>query len=545
MGVSQHKQSSNQQIITMSSGSSGRYQSKLFNFVHQQSRRLTKQWEHTFRHVQVATKWGVELLLYPVYMLLQSESTTKKLHTTETQPRLQLEPETPPTADTPIQLVLEVIKNLPSEESPTTSPLLNPLGFLGSLWRKFSHHRPSQSLTISPEPAGSLQPSQPENTLKLNHSVVLGIATSLLNRHLVLVTTDNVILDILTPQQQAKLEERIITEIANYWRAWRLFKVKKEAALVPEIERLLTKLTGSNPNHIAALLPGMRTEELKPQYLLKSDELFTFIDTVVAKLESTALVPVQQRSREIIQIAQKQFNIFLYGKEQLVARGQIVVTADGLEAQTLNILELIAAALNYFFGVSSDKNLESRDDDRKISRKRLQLTRNSQLQNEVLDPWLSWSDLFSETKKPDAPTKRKNPMLVSSLSVPNSLAKKSNHHSLSQKALPAFGLVQQKKPTRNLTPKQKISQEVTAVKKTTSRISQSGSKNHKGEISQQRHQSAKMEAQPDWIEVKATNMGYEKHLLEQLLELLDGAMLWLEEIFVKIFQMLQQLWQGK
>ncbi|AFY33595.1 hypothetical protein [Calothrix sp. PCC 7507] len=533
----------------MSSGSSGRYQSKLFNFVHQQSRRLTQQWEHTFRHVQVATKWGVELLLYPVYMLLQSgESATKKLHTKEPQSKLQLEPETPPTADTPIQQVLEAIKNLPSAESPTTSPRLNPLAFLGSLWRKFSHHRPSQSLTILKEPAGSLHPSQPENSLKLNHLVVQGIATSLVNRHLVLVTTDNAILDILTPQQQAKLEERIITEIANYWRAWRLFEANKKTAILPEIERLLIKLTGTNPNHIHSLPPGMATEELDPRYLFKYDKVLGFIDTVVAKLESKALVPVQQRSREIIQVAHTQFSIFLYGKEQLVARGQIAVTADGLETHPLNIQALIAAALNYFFGVSTDKNLESKDSHRKISGKRLSLPRNSQLQNEVLDPWLSWSDLFGESKtpvkKPDLPTKRENPALIPSASAANSLPKKGNYQNLLQPPQPG-GLVQQKKPNRNLTPKQNISQKVTADKETTSRISQSGSKSHKGEISQQRRQSAEMEAQPDWIEVKATNMGYDKHLLEQLLELLDSAMLWLEEIFVKIFQVLQQLWQGK
>ena len=81
----------------MSPGSSGRYQSRLFNFVHQQSRRLTQQWEHTFRHLQVATKWGVEALLYPVYRFLNpTESAGKTLEGKEPQTRLKLQPETPP-----------------------------------------------------------------------------------------------------------------------------------------------------------------------------------------------------------------------------------------------------------------------------------------------------------------------------------------------------------------------------------------------------------------------------------------------------------------
>lgn len=548
----------------MSSGSSGRYQSKLFNFFHQQSRRLTQKWEHTFRHVQVATKWGVEVLLYPVSLFLQSaQSTTKKLQIKQPQSRLQLEPETPPTADTPILQVLEAIKNLPDAES-TASPRLNPWAFLGSLWQKFSHHPPtinsslSQSLTISDKPVESPNLSQTENSLKLNHLAVRGIATSLQNCHLVLVTSDNVILDILTPQQQAQLEERIITEIANYWRGWRLFEAKKETALLPEIDRLLAKLTGSNPEQINALPPGIiATEELEPIFFLQSERILAFLDASVAKLESNALVPVQQRSREIIQVAQTQFSIFLYGKEQLIARGQITVTADELETHLLNIQEIIAAALNYFFGVRSDKNLESRNPDKKTQSKRLYhrkspaLPRSSQLQNEDLDPWLSHSDLFGDSKtpqqKPVIPINKKNPALVSSSSPAHPLPKNltGSYQSFLQPPQPGSGLVKPQKPSRNLTSKQKISQKVTAAKKTTSPISQSRSQIHKGEISQQRHQSTEMEAQPDWIEVKAKHLGYDKHLLEQILELLDSAMLFVEGILVKIFQWLQRLWQGK
>ena len=50
---------------------------------------------------------------------------------------------------------------------------------------------------------------------------------------------------------------------------------------------------------------------------------------------------------------------------------------------------------------------------------------------------------------------------------------------------------------------------------------------------------------PDWIETEATTMGYIKHPLEQLLAWLDSAMLWLENLLVKIWQQLQQLLIGK
>ncbi|WP_017655006.1 hypothetical protein [Fortiea contorta] len=528
----------------MSSGASGRYQSKLFNFVHQQSRRLTQQWEHTFRHVQVATKWGIEVLLYPVYLLLQStQSTTQQPQIAEPQSRLQLEPETTPAADTPIQQVLEAIKNLPSASPPaTTSPPFSPWGFFQSLWQKFSGRpsivksHPSPLLTVADKSSGSLNTSPSETSLQINHLVVQGIATSLVNRHLVLVTTDNAILDILTPQQQETLAEKIITAIANYWRAWRQVETKQAAASLPEIHRLLAKLTGSNSPNIPALPPGMVTGETK------SHKILPFLDAVIAKLESNALVPVQQHSQEMIQVAHTQLSIFLYGREQLIARGQIAVSADGLETHPLNIQALIAAALNYFFGVKNNQNLPSANTHTKIENKRLLKSR--QLHEENLDPWLTWGDLFGDTKtptpKPTAPQERKNPALVSSSSAVVALPKNLTGNYQSKSAL-----VKEKKSTRNLTSQQKISQKVTAAKEIVSRISQAGTENHPGEIAQKQHPTAQMKYQPDWIEIKATHIGYDKHILEQVLELLDSAMLWLEEILVKIFQWIQQLWRGK
>jgi hypothetical protein len=48
---------------------------------------------------------------------------------------------------------------------------------------------------------------------------------------------------------------------------------------------------------------------------------------------------------------------------------------------------------------------------------------------------------------------------------------------------------------------------------------------------------------PDWIETRATLMGYVKHPLEQILAWLDRAMLWLEETLLKFWQWLQKMWR--
>jgi len=545
----------------MSSGSSGRYQSRLFNFVHQQSRRVTEQWEHTYRHLQVATKWSVEVLLYPVYLLFQSsESFGKTLHTKEPQTRLKLQPNDPnfqpemPNVDSPIQHVLEAVNylssNKPASTSTKTSEPFNPLAYLGVFRLKFVDNNAilPQSSNITENQAESLKPSHLENPLQQYLPIVCGIATNLINRNLVLVTADNEILDILTPQQQVKLEDRIIKEVANYWQYWRLIKLKKEAQLLPQIDHLLAKLTDGNTANIPVLAEGI------PKDLLNTDRLLAFLDIAVAKLESNALVPVQERSQEIVQVAQTQLNIFLYGKEQLAGKGEIATTADGLETHTVNLEALIEAALNYFFGVGNRKTLESTTNDQRLPGKLLSLSsrkalsKSPQLENQDLtdDSWLRWSDLFGDTEtvveKPVPLSQRKTPGLESSLSAAHFPQK---NLSVKQPQVKS-GLVQRKQSTSNLAPSQKISAKVASAKQTQARISQTKSESRKGEILQQQfHQSSQVKARPDWIETKATSTGYEKHPLEQLLQWLDDVMLWLEEVFVNIFQSLRQMWQGK
>ncbi|MBD2450201.1 hypothetical protein H6G76_24175 [Nostoc sp. FACHB-152] len=515
----------------MSSGSSGRYQSRLFNYVHQQSRRLTQRWEQTFRQVQVATKWGVEALVYPVYLILQSaESKVKTLYTKEPEPRLKLQPndtncppETIPTTDTPIQRVLEAVQNLPSEEISTPVKKSTLLTSVGKWLRIPFQHSPTndlslpQSLTIS------------DNSLLGYLPAVRGIATSLGDRNLVLVSSDNQILDVLTPQQQAKLRDRIISEVANYWHSQQVIEAQTQSDLLPEINRLLSKLTGEPISNIPALPAGVSAESLKAGKILE------ILDAVIAKFEQNTLVPVQQRSHEIIQFTQTQLNIFLYGKEQLNNKGDIAVTPDGLETQTLNFQALIEAALNYFFGVGKEKKLHSANSKSQyLHPKNYQaLPKNRKLRNQnvTAEPWLTWNDLFGNSQAVADNTIKLTSEQIPTLS-PSPLIKPYPQQKIKiPQPKPGAGLVKRKKQNRNLSQSQKTSGKVATRQQ--SEINQHQSHNHQ------------VEAQPDWIEITATAIGYEQHFLEKILVWLDRAMLWLEEILVKAVKLLKRLWRGK
>ena len=66
------------------------------------------------------------------------------------------------------------------------------------------------------------------------------MASLLATRHLVLVTTQNQLLDILTLAQQQHLQQRIALELADYWRYQRLMQLAQQPAppfLPPPVDR--------------------------------------------------------------------------------------------------------------------------------------------------------------------------------------------------------------------------------------------------------------------------------------------------------------------
>lgn len=475
--------------------SSGRYQSKIFNFINQHSQRLTQQWENTFRNLQVATKWSVEALLYPLYQLLQpDELAGKRLQAKPPKPQSQLKPESIPSADAPIQQVLELVKNLPSAAASEiqTSQNVKPLAFLSDSWREIGT-RLGWLKSHTP------QNPQPENTLQHHIPSVQGIAANLENRHLVLVANGNRVFDVLTIQQQAKLTDKINSEVTEYWHSLKLAEVKKEQNLLPEIDRILTKLTGSN-NHSINDLPESSFNVNIQSY---PGKFLAFLDRVIAKLESKAIVPVKQRSQEIIQVAQTQLDIFIYGREQIESRGDITFNADDLENQTLNIPALIESAINYFFGGRKISQLAENQTSQKLPDNPLnKVIHNSHLQSSdlIADSWLSLGDLFGDLEI-------NSDHLNLGLNT-DSLSTKNSHDDL---------LLNRKAATKK-TPDSHF---------------------HK-EREREEHQ---YQLQPDWIETTATFIGYEKHLLEQILAWLDHVMLWMEMIFMNMIYFFKGLLQ--
>jgi hypothetical protein len=231
---------------------SGRYQSKLFSFFSEQSLRLRDQTAETWRRVKIAANWSTQIVLYPIYLAFQSTRLVgKQLRQTARQvlpqlraakqaiqnPYISASPASiAPSSDTPIQNILQAAIHL--TQSLPASALLKPLGGQDA--------HPTRVLSPSSLPTSHSSPLTPHSSL------LQGIASLLETRSLVLVSTDNQLLDILTSDQQTQLYRRMIWELADYYHQQQALGLKQPAALKSLVVNNFLPLPVDRPN---ALLP--------------------------------------------------------------------------------------------------------------------------------------------------------------------------------------------------------------------------------------------------------------------------------------------------
>lgn len=433
----------------MSSVPTGRYQSRLFNFLNKQSQRLTDQYDRTIRHLKVATVWGAQILLYPIYMMVQAglsagrqlaQSAEAGWPQIKTLTNANADSEILPTVDTAIERVLEEINRLPLLEAQnktiapeTASELaIQIVALTQSLTPSSISHTSEAQITASPTDL---------NTTTQASSWIQGVATILETRVLVLVTIENQILDILTPQQQKKLSSKISWELADQRRKWRLAEAsarqKKAYPKLSALEnkpRLLTPVklfwqlmawVQTSPVAIAANLfqestlvvtttehPRQPTQRLPQQTALPNQQILpqapqsaiAFIDRTFAELESHQLIPgtevvvaLSERTRRSLQqhsqnLRQKLQTTFIQPQDAATEISQ---------PPTFGIQSLIYAAVDYFFGKHTTKlpgtnfpkqpTIAHKNPQPLPSAQELASLQFSQTES---DPWLTWDDLY-------------------------------------------------------------------------------------------------------------------------------------------------------
>lgn len=153
----------------MSSPTNPPYQSKLFSFLNRQYIKLKDNSIKTWRGLKVAVTWSAQIILYPVYLIVQ----TGRLLGRQLSQRSKL-------------IQLPSWSNTKGKKKKRTG-------------------KPAIEATLT-----QLESWFPEK--------IEAIAADKENGKLLLVQQDNLLLDILDEQQQKKLNKIIIENIANYWR---------------------------------------------------------------------------------------------------------------------------------------------------------------------------------------------------------------------------------------------------------------------------------------------------------------------------------------
>jgi hypothetical protein len=275
---------------------SGRYQSRLFNLISRQSRRLSDRVVSSLRHSKIAVTWSAQILLYPAYVLFQTMRLVSRQIGQAVQqvlPKLQTAQSSNPTAvplanpttsndewsdrsafeqlafeqsaDDPLLLQADtpILRSIAALHSFVLPMLLQPTAKLPSLTaarlttdEPITAESPAGAITLTlgsgltalnPKAGLTTTASDwltakkfeeinlitaPTQSDSMQSDRIRGIASLLSDRRLVLTTEQNWVLDILTADQQTQLQQRMIWELASYWRSQHLLHLQHQNSIL-------------------------------------------------------------------------------------------------------------------------------------------------------------------------------------------------------------------------------------------------------------------------------------------------------------------------
>lgn len=403
--------------------SNGRYQSHLLSFLSRQRQKIADQTSVLLRHTKLATLWGAQILLYPVYALYQTTRLAgRQLQQTAQRAFLSLRFGTEAAdaaqadhfeIDASIERVLAAVQHVVHPELPEfrereSSTIATPRWNLGLLLRpitlvrrffspasgEIEVAREETSLeTITPAAPAALTPQPSEGMTATARLPIQAVASLIDTRNLVLILEGNVIVDSLTPDQQRKIEQRIIFELATYWH-W-----------------LRQRSLGSRSSTPLSL-PNDRPTLLAPVRVFR--QLMAWVQTgpiaiATNVFQESALVThsdsegsgVHDLDWFVPNLGESTFNVRDFVPRRLPSSGDLKTTLGQLPKWT-DLEALVWAAVHYFFGGRERRfaatypylpDSSDTTNHRSVDRRALST------------PWLSWSDVFDRPPVQTTPIK--------------------------------------------------------------------------------------------------------------------------------------------
>ncbi len=469
----------------MESSNHQRYKSKLFNLVNRQSLQWRDRLILSAQYLKIGVEWSLQILIYPIYLMVQAGRVIPK------------------------QLNRNFIqKALPSRKKKTFASFV----------------KVDQPLRrVLQETERCLTESKSKQTRRRNKKsglknkspiMVQGIASNIKNNNLVLVAEDKTIIDILSEAQQKHLKKYIRLEIANYWYDFKQENKKYNLGL--------THKFSAQDNHV---LPPIRwfwqvIGWMQTGTLAMNLDLFreSALVHIAPQNTTTSLSTNSQFSRQENSINSLQVSTSLSEKIQQLREHIQHKSNEALNIENedpFRIEFLIYAAIDYFFNqVIPHKQLTS-----DVPQEQLKLSTVSYLgfiPETIDDPWLSGDVLEQE---------------VSAVNIPSSFQ---SYPVLAQSDTSSH----QVKKSFKQNSKRKVN---TAKKGKKLGKSKSLAKSQKNKKSIKIISKDKIERiSSHCIETEAKTTGYIKHPLVRILEWLDSAIHWLENLVNKLSKLLRK-----
>ncbi|AFZ35729.1 hypothetical protein Sta7437_2180 [Stanieria cyanosphaera PCC 7437] len=593
-------------VLSMSSSSTERYKSRLFNFLNRQSIRLGGEIGKTVRQLKIATEFGVQILLYPVYLMVQAGRSTRQQLEQKAQPSKYLTPGeldssalSTQSTDQPIEQILKAVEPLLITEQ--TVERVNSNSQAISLLRSESQlsfdgqNNVLQKITATIEIFKAKLSHQKNPTkaiakcLANGETAIQGVASLLDSHNLVLVDSNNQILDILNLQQQEQITSYIVHKFGKgQFNKRSLFQntTQKFLSALPDFSQHNPNLSPpvrwfwnlinwvqTSPIAVTTNLfdESQLTPNSLPQANLASEEdllvskLLNSVDSAIANLENKPLTKPSHVFHDLQQNWLSKLNL-----NQSNSTNEIKKSVQNYQ-QNPELLEsedpfqidvLIRAAIDYFF-----KDNQAKHSFNQSSRSEVLKNKNiasSQQSNNLLnesvsveDPWLLWEDLFSSiesitdaqdnwtSKEIEKHNTSQDTQSLTSTSNPNlkklpavSATSKSKKFKQPSKTQVSLNFKRQKSSQALRVNPNKSKQIITSKNQS---IASGDITNKVGEMipNVYNSQNQQIETAPEWLETDATTVGYVKHPLERLLEWLDLIMLWIENLWAKIWEKLK------
>lgn len=525
------------------------YKSQVFNLINRQYFRLRDRAQISFRKLKTATVWSLQVIAYPLYLLVQtstqlgkqlqskafkllSPSNEENSESVGSQPTVvALNSLHPWLENTPYQLLSlgetesnfrtnnQAAANLHSDSTLPQPERLFPLPFL-----------PQKNLTC-------------DDTTGQSSYWIQGIATYLENGKLVLVTRENQAIDLLSDSQHEQLKQRIkillecYEQIQQPW-WWRIASQGNKGRFHPlrwlsylmiwiQTSSLAKRLNWFQESQLKFSSGYSEISQIPPQSSSQTAKsgVMAKLDRALAHWETTQLSPVIEKIKQ--------------WRQQL-------------DQQENPVSSLIQAAVDYFYGVNSQARLTGEvnanpdgSDTRKIPKllkpmdSLIQKTQGMVNRGRKQDPNSVTENAYSIKQLIEATIayffgKQDHRFSYSATEIPSSVS--SDEPWLTKADLfgesesPSFSATAtENNDDFSIAVANQFSNEMSSPATTAERSSTTETEKMESDTAEEE------------LQTEATPIGYEKHILARILEAIDRALAWLEDRLLKLWQWLKQL----